>query len=342
MLGNIVYTPAPAAAVATSLTIGTTPIVGGTAGAVLFESTLNKVSENAGLNYTAGGVLKIKSTTEQLRILYDNATYLSCTIGSTGIAAITLIGTNAKFNLLNNVGIGPTTFTTTSTANLSIGRFTSSAISLEVWGNSGPSIIFQVSTFIATAVFTVKADTTTLISGPTSIRGAVVVPGVGLGVVSGGNIYPSINVYGVAGQTASIAEFKNSTGTVLSEISASGKIGFGTAGVVTAPFHAISTTEQLRIGYDSTHFASFTCNSTGALTITLTGTALSTFFTDKVVLGNTITLAPYTFATLPAAPLAGQKAYIIDALAPVYLAPAVGGGLIFCPVFYNGVNWVTC
>lgn len=274
MLGNIVYTPAPAAAVATSLTIGTTPIVGGTAGAVLFESTLNKVSENAGLNYTAGGVLTITSITQQLKVAYNAGNKLDLTVGITGNATFSLTGTNPTFE-----------FQKTTRFTGALGVQYTNGVDPQIWetsvSNAGNGNAFYI-------------------------------------------VDRSINV--------AIAQFsRGSSGN-----------NFGVGAVPQARIHAVKTTEQLRLGYDNTNFASFTINSTGALTITLTGTALSTFFTNKVVLGNTITLAPYTFATLPAAPLAGQKAYIIDALAPVYLAPAVGGGLIFCPVFYNGVNWVTC
>lgn len=337
MLGNIVYTPAPAAAVATSLTIGTTPIVGGTAGAVLFESTLNKVSENAGLNYTAGGVLTITSITQQLKVAYNAGNRLDLTVGITGNAIFALTGTSPVYVFTNNI--------TMSNA-------------------AGPALMDRASTANIPSLVPRKDDLTTGFGAGGTGRINISTSGVDVGAFQNGRLD------GSAGQGPSFKGNQNSqiTPTLIPNranlntgiggatidgitfwvanvekirIDNNGNLGINTT-TISAKLHVISTTEQFRTGYDSTHFASFTCNSTGALTITLTGTALSTFFTDKVVLGNTITLAPYTFATLPAAPLAGQKAYIIDALAPVYLAPAVGGGLIFCPVFYNGVNWVTC
>jgi hypothetical protein len=60
-----------------------------------------------------------------------------------------------------------------------------------------------------------------------------------------------------------------------------------------------------------------------------------------VALGATsvIRLKGYTVATLPAG-VAGDTAYVTDALAPTFLTAIVGGGAIVTPVFYNGANWV--
>jgi hypothetical protein len=47
-----------------------------------------------------------------------------------------------------------------------------------------------------------------------------------------------------------------------------------------AAFHAIKTTEQLRLGYDASNYASFTVDASGNLTLTATGTTL---FTNKII-----------------------------------------------------------
>lgn len=47
----------------------------------------------------------------------------------------------------------------------------------------------------------------------------------------------------------------------------------------------------------------------------------------------------FTVATLPAAPAAGTKAYVTNALAPVFAAAAAGAGAIFTPVYFDGVIW---
>lgn len=54
---------------------------------------------------------------------------------------------------------------------------------------------------------------------------------------------------------------------------------------------------------------------------------------------TSLTTGGYTVATLPSGVI-GMRAYVNNALAPVFLATVVGGGAVVCPVFYNGTNWV--
>jgi hypothetical protein len=50
----------------------------------------------------------------------------------------------------------------------------------------------------------------------------------------------------------------------------------------------------------------------------------------------------YTVASLGAiaSPVAGMRVHVTDANAPTFLATLSGGGLIVCPAFYDGTNWV--
>lgn len=48
----------------------------------------------------------------------------------------------------------------------------------------------------------------------------------------------------------------------------------------------------------------------------------------------------YTVATLPTSTL-GNQAIVTDATAPTYLGALVGGGTVVCPVWHNGVSWVS-
>ena len=48
----------------------------------------------------------------------------------------------------------------------------------------------------------------------------------------------------------------------------------------------------------------------------------------------------YTVATLPSGSL-GDTDYVKDATSPTYLGQLVGGGTIKCPVFHNGIRWVS-
>ncbi len=54
----------------------------------------------------------------------------------------------------------------------------------------------------------------------------------------------------------------------------------------TAFLDVLGTTEQLRLGYDATDYARFTVSSTGALTITPTGSSIATTITGGLVVGS--------------------------------------------------------
>lgn len=56
--------------------------------------------------------------------------------------------------------------------------------------------------------------------------------------------------------------------------------------------------------------------------------------------GGTGTGVAYTVATLPTAGIQGRRAWVTNALAPVFLTAVVGGGAVVCPVFDNGTTWV--
>lgn len=87
-----------------------------------------------------------------------------------------------------------------------------------------------------------------------------------------------------------------------------------------------------------------TVTSTGNLTLggTLSGVDLTTQVTGilPVANGGTGTGVAYTVATLPTAGVQGRRAWVTDALAPVFLAAPVGAGAVVCPVFDNGTAWV--
>lgn len=48
----------------------------------------------------------------------------------------------------------------------------------------------------------------------------------------------------------------------------------------------------------------------------------------------------YTVANLPVIACLGARACVVDALAPSFMAPLVGGGPVKCPAFHNGAAWV--
>lgn len=115
-------------------------------------------------------------------------------------------------------------------------------------------------------------------------------------------------------------------------------VGLGTTSP-SAFFHIIGTTEQLRIGYDTSNYYKTTVSSTGAVTFDAVGSGSSFTFNDTIINTVPLRLKNYTVATLPAG-TQGDTAFVTDALAPTFLAIVVGGGAVVAPVFYNGTNWV--
>jgi len=75
-----------------------------------------------------------------------------------------------------------------------------------------------------------------------------------------------------------------------------GNTGIGNTGTISARLHVISTTEQVRTGYDSTNYFSTTISSTGSCTFDLVGTTPKFTFSDPVIISN-LTAGRILFAT---------------------------------------------
>jgi hypothetical protein len=84
--------------------------------------------------------------------------------------------------------------------------------------------------------------------------------------------------------------------------------------------------------------------TSGSLTLggTLSGVDLTSQVTGilPVANGGTGAGVGYLVASLPAAGTQGRRAWVTNALAPVFLSAPVGGGAVVCPVFDNGTAWV--
>ena len=79
---------------------------------------------------------------------------------------------------------------------------------------------------------------------------------------------------------------------------------------------------------------------TGGLSGSTTNITIGSTFGTSIVLNAPIRLAAYTVATLPAAGVAGRRAYVTNATSPTFLGTLTGGGAVVCPVFDNGTAWV--
>ena len=94
-----------------------------------------------------------------------------------------------------------------------------------------------------------------------------------------------------------------------------GSAGFGTSSI-SAKIHAISTTEQLRLGYDATNYLKITVDNLSAASISTpaTGQAMLVTNTGNIGVKNTLSVGFLTVSLTP-----------ITAQAGVYSAPAPGG-----------------
>lgn len=82
-------------------------------------------------------------------------------------------------------------------------------------------------------------------------------------------------------------------------------------------------------------------NGTSRAAVSSTALTLGSGVNLVMAAASTVRLGGYTVATLPAAGTAGRTAYVTDATAPTYLGALTGGGAVVCPVFDNGVAWVS-
>ncbi|MGI9118262.1 MAG: tail fiber domain-containing protein, partial [Minisyncoccia bacterium] len=251
-------------------------------------SSLNKVAINRGAT-NASAYLDVLGTTEQMRLLYDSSNYFSTTVGSTGSTNFTLTGTDPKFYINNSIempgelGIRIGNSIIDGNASLQVGHLSSSSKNgILIVGNHDGGVPFMISNYANSEVLRIQGDGGVIAHSYVIIRDAPAPPGIGLTVQPSGAPYSAVNVFAVEGQTASIVQYKNFISGVMSEVSATGKFGYGTNGTVSAPFHAISTTEQMRLGYDASNYISVTVDSVGSTNFSLTGTSPTFSFSNNV------------------------------------------------------------
>lgn len=75
-------------------------------------------------------------------------------------------------------------------------------------------------------------------------------------------------------------------------------------------------------------------NGTG----TTPATAMTIYQSGAVSFSSSIAQTPVAFASLPTG-AAGMRAFVNNALAPVFGAAVAGGGAVTIPVFHDGVSW---
>ncbi len=304
-----------------AITINSTGLTSGTAGRILFENASNQVSEAAGLTYSSG-LFTVLGTTQQAKFAYDASNHLGITIGSTGSATFALTGTTPKFTFSQgaiietlSVGLGKAAVSTNSTFGVDTLNFANtsgsdnSAFGYHALKSNTTGINNSAVGSGALEGNTGGAYNTSM--GYQSLQVLTSGDGnVAIGYLAGkenssfgNNITCNSSVLigykakvNASGQTNQIVIGSDAIGlgsntvvlgnTSITNTYLRGSISLGLNTAASAKFHVISTTEQLRLGYDASNYASFTVASNGDLTIALTGTTPTVKFSTKVQLSD--------------------------------------------------------
>jgi hypothetical protein len=203
-------------------------------------------------------------------------------------------------------------------AEFTTGAFTAPAISFSGTATTTTaqmdSFLFTPETFAGAVAETVNDATTVTIDGA-PVKGGSVVLG---------------NTYGLKINTRAVSTATNSYGLYVDAMTlatnnyaaafATGNVGVGTAAPA-AKLHSLATTEQLRLGYDASNYASFTASSTGGLTINPVGSAYA------ITLGGGTTVSDLRFleASANGTNYVGFKAPALLAANKVWELPAADG-----------------
>jgi hypothetical protein len=122
-------------------------------------------------------------------------------------------------------------------------------------------------------------------------------------------------------------------------------IGIGWNAGNTGTNNLTTGSSNILIGTSTSVAGSANTNSivlgTSAVGLGSNTTVIGNSSTTRTKVFGTVETTGYTVATLPAAGTAGRRAFVTDATLPTYLGALVGGGAITCPVFDNGVAWVS-
>ncbi len=120
-------------------------------------------------------------------------------------------------------------------------------------------------------------------------------------------------------------------------VTSTSKVGIGT-NVPSTSLHIVSTTEQLRLGYNSTNYASFTVASNGGLTITPSGNATTTI--PYLVSTSATSTNLYISGTLSLPNNSITDAMVVDTVTASNYLPLAGGTLTG-PLYFTVASGTT-
>jgi hypothetical protein len=253
-------------------------------------------------------LLHAQSTTEQLRLGCDATKYASFTVDSTGILAVaptlgvavvanstspalrvTQTGTGYALRVEDEANPDYTSFVVDAIGRVGIGGFPYAGAACNLSSNVTGAVVGialsvdgVVQSDVTTSSHGVLVQTKTAAESFTltdyyAIRSMQASIGAGsaitnqYGFAADATLIGGTNNYGffsnIPAGTGRWNFFANNT----AQNYFAGNVGIGTA-AISAKNHIVSTTEQLRLGYDATKYAALTVPSTGGLSLTFAGT----------------------------------------------------------------------
>jgi len=257
--------------------------------------------------------LTATSTTEQLRLRYDSSNYLSTTVSSAGAVTFDSVGASAAFAfnapvsvsngfIAGNIILYSATVSVPTATNVTINVRASTStmaagycyrVRLNTAGTgTSTGAVYIINQTAATPTWVATAVS---VAGSTSNHPLLLVSG------------SSIQVYHNHGSTYLVSyvvetiQHNNGTvnaatiwgadslftGTDSTSIKTASGYALGVGTLPSAKIHAVSTTEQLRLGFDSSNYYSTTVSSSGAVVLATTGTNASITLTPSGT-GNVI------------------------------------------------------
>ncbi len=284
---------------------------------------------NVGIgNSSPSAKLHVLATTEQLRLGYDASNYWSSTVGSNGALTLAGTGTGGSLTLTptagQNLNINLSTtgdfavntnqlYVDTSSGNVGIGTDTPILGKLQVSGGSYYNSIVS--------------------SSSDSLGPGVAISNTGTGgrsyvlISTGSSATPGAGYFGVYDTTDNAYRITVAPTT--------GNVGIGAT--PSAKLHVLATTEQLRLGYDTSNYYSTTVGSAGAVVLDAVGSSAAFNFSDNISTTGHIGLNTTSYASWGSGFNTIQGANSINSLV---LTGSTGNGLGLSENgYYNGSAW---
>lgn len=315
----------------TNLTGGSNVALGYFAGAYELGSNAFYV-DNQDRTNTAGdkakallyGTFNATAASQTLAINAGTITVLGTISGVTTLTATTVAGTLSTANQPNITGIGT----------LSSGAVPASLVTAGT---------FAVGAFTLQSGLTISASGLTVTAGNAAVNTAInsvvclALVGVDYGVsVTGTHTGSATSKFGYvvsstipSTTTSKFWSFASGAAPAASAFTLANRVGFYHQDVAKGASSTITNDYGVYIEAPT---------QGGTLNVGLNNLGTSSLV-GITTLGAPVTLKGYTVAGLPTG-VQGHLAFCTNLLAPTFLAPVTGGGLVVGPVFYDGTNWI--